>query len=114
MPYLACPGCGVRQYAPPLHVRRRCCPVCDTELPAGSLLRRHAGRDRSRLLHYVDQHVGDHAVAERLVDEALATQSAESVAAPSSRAAVYRLLHRRIVSQADCDVTTQGFEHLTR
>ena len=38
MPYLACPGCGVRQYTPPLHVRRRCCPVCDTEFLAGSLL----------------------------------------------------------------------------
>ncbi len=79
-------------------------PVCDTELPAGSLLRRPAGRDRSRLLHYVDQLVGDHAVAGRLVDEALATQSAEPVAAPSSRAAVYRLLHRRIVAQADRSV----------
>lgn len=108
MPYLACPGCGVRQYTPPLHVCRRCCPVCDTELSAGSLLRRPAGRDRSRLLHYVDQLLGDRTVAERLVDEALATQAAQPVAAPSSRAAVYRLLHRRIVGQADCNVDDAG------
>lgn len=108
MPYLTCPGCGVRQYTPPLHVRRRSCPVCDTELSAGSLLRRPAGQDCSRLVHYVVQLLGDPAVAEHLVDEALAIQEAEPVAAPSARAAVYRLIHRRIVAQADSNVDAAG------
>ncbi len=108
MPYLACPSCGVRQYTPPLHVRRRRCPVCDTELCAETLPRPLSGRERSRLVHYVVQLLGDPAVAEHLVDEALATQAAEPVAAPSSRAAVYRLLHRRIVAQADSNVDDAG------
>lgn len=96
MPYLACPGCGVRQYTPPLHVRRRSCPVCDTELSAGSLPRRAAGRERSRLVRYVAQLLGDPALAERLVCEVLTTQSAQPAGPPSSRAALYRQVHRRI------------------
>jgi hypothetical protein len=101
MPYLVCPACGVRQYTPPLHVRRRSCPVCDTELSAGSLPRRAAGRDRSKLVRYVVQLLGDPALAERLVCEVLATQSSQTDGPPSSRAALYRQAHRRVAAHLD-------------
>ncbi len=101
MPYLVCPACGVRQYTPPLHVRRRSCPVCDTELSAGSLPRRAAGRDRSQLVRYVVQLLGDPALAERLVCEVLATQSSQTDGPPSSRAALYRQAHRRVAGHLD-------------
>lgn len=96
MPYLTCPGCSVRQYSPPLHVRRRSCPVCDTELSAGSLLRRPAERDRSRLVHYLVQLLGDRDLAERVVCECFA-QPHDPSGAPSARAAVYRIVHQRAV-----------------
>jgi len=101
MPYLVCPGCSVRQYTPPLHVRRRSCPVCDTELSAGSLPRRAAGRDRSKLVRYVVQLLGDPTLAERLVCEVLATQSSQTDGPPSSRAALYRQAHRRVAAHLD-------------
>lgn len=97
MPYLMCPGCGVRQYTPPLHVRRRSCPVCDIELSAGSLLRWPADREHSRLVHYLVQLLGDRALAERVVCDCFATESHDPSGAPSARAAVYRIVHQRAV-----------------
>ncbi|MCP9491774.1 MAG: hypothetical protein MSC31_18155 [Solirubrobacteraceae bacterium MAG38_C4-C5] len=75
--------------------------MCDTELCAERLPRHFSGRERSRLVHYVVQLVGDPAVAERLVCEILAAWSPQPAGAPSLRAALYRQAHRRVVDHPD-------------
>lgn len=66
---------------------------------AGVLARRY----RSELVRYADQLLDDQALAQRLVDEALLheaiTESAYADVAPTARALVYGLVHRRVADK---------------